>query len=43
MRKFYKVKSRIWITGQHGTFLGEGRVELLENVKKKGSISKAVR
>lgn len=43
MQKSYKIKSRIWITGKHGTFLGEGRIELLENIKKRGSISKAAR
>ena len=37
------VKNRIWITGEHGNFLGEGRIELLENIRKAGSISKAAK
>ena len=36
-----KAKSRLWIIGQNGTFLGEGRIALLHAIKKHGSISKA--
>jgi molybdate transport system regulatory protein len=37
----YSVKSRIWICTKEGTFLGEGRVELLKKIEEYGSISKA--
>jgi len=36
-----KVKNRLWIEGQHGTFLGRGRIALLQSIDKHGSISKA--
>ena len=39
----YKVKSRIWIEGSSGTFLAEGRIELLKKIMKNGSISRAAR
>ena len=41
MKTSYKVKSRIWIEGKTATFLGEGRVELLEHVLETGSINEA--
>lgn len=37
----YKIKNRIWIETEDGTFLGEGRIELLEKIQEFGSISKA--
>jgi len=37
----FEVKNRIWIVDQQGTFLGEGRIELLKAIEKHGSISKA--
>jgi molybdate transport system regulatory protein len=37
----FRVRGRIWIEGEEGTFLGYGRVVLLERIKKYGSISKA--
>ena len=39
----YKVKSRIWIEGTNGTFLAEGRITLLKQIKKSGSISAAAK
>ena len=39
----YEIKSRIWITGSNGTFLGVGRIALLKEVEKTGSISEAAR
>jgi molybdate transport system regulatory protein len=41
--KKYKVKSRIWICTDEGTFLGEGRIELLNKIEEFGSISKAAK
>lgn len=37
----YKIKSRIWIEGEQGVFLGEGRVRLLKAIAKTGSLRKA--
>lgn len=37
------VKSRFWIKGEKGTFLGEGRILLLEEIGTHGSISKAAK
>lgn len=37
----YKVRGKVWIGGEEGTFLGCGRVVLLERIKQHGSISKA--
>lgn len=39
----YKVKSRVWILTEDGTFLGEGRIELLNKIDEFGSISKAAK
>lgn len=39
----YKLKGRLWIEGPEGTFLGYGRVILLERIKELGSISAAAR
>lgn len=39
--KKYSIHSRLWITTDDGTFLGEGRVELLRQIQVFGSISKA--
>jgi len=38
-----KLRGRIWIEGPEGTFLGYGRVVLLERIKEHGSISAAAR
>lgn len=37
----FEIKSRIWIKSIKGTFLGEGRVQLLQEIDKCGSISTA--
>jgi len=42
-RGAYELKGRIWIEGRDGTFLGFGRVALLEKIKEYGSISEAAR
>lgn len=39
----YQLKGRFWIEGSEGTFLGYGRVVLLEKIKEHGSISAAAR
>ena len=41
--KPYAVKGRIWIDGPEGTFLGFGRIVLLERIESLGSISAAAR
>ena len=41
--KYLNVKSRIWVIGKEGTFLGEGRVSLLKAIDKLGSITKAAK
>ncbi len=37
----YKIKSRIWIEGEEGVFLGEGRIKILKTIQEEGSLSKA--
>lgn len=41
--KKYELKGRLWIEGRDGTFLGYGRVVLLERIKQYGSISEAAK
>ena len=42
--KTYKVRLRIWIDEkQQGAFVGIGRILLLENIKKTGSITNAAK
>lgn len=43
LSKIYTIKSRIWINTESGTFLGEGRIELLKQIDITGSISKAAK
>lgn len=43
MREDYCLHGRLWIKGPEGTFLGYGRVVLLERIKEHGSISAAAR
>ena len=43
MPKSYRLRGRIWIEGPEGTFLGYGRVVLLERIRDYGSISATVR
>ena len=42
-RDEYELMGRIWIEGKEGTFLGYGRVILLERIKEYGSISEAAK
>jgi molybdate transport system regulatory protein len=37
------VRGRIWIEGPEGTFIGWGRVNLLEQIREQGSITKAAK
>ena len=39
----YHIKSRFWIATEEGTFLGDGKVKLLQTVIETGSISAAAR
>jgi len=39
----YRLRGRLWIEGPDGTFLGYGRVVLLERIRDHGSISAAAR
>lgn len=39
----YSIKSRVWISTPTGTFLGGGRVQLLEAIQAHGSISAAAK
>jgi molybdate transport system regulatory protein len=39
----YELRGRIWIAAPNGTFLGIGRVTLLERIRDHGSISAAAR
>ncbi len=39
----YRARGRLWIEGPDGTFLGYGRVVLLERIREHGSISAAAR
>ncbi len=41
--KAYRLHGRVWIEGPQGTFLGFGRVVLLERIDEFGSISAAAR
>ena len=36
-------RGRIWIDGKEGTFLGYGRIVLLERIREYGSITKAAK
>ncbi|WP_298547831.1 LysR family transcriptional regulator [uncultured Aquimarina sp.] len=39
----YHIKSRIWIEGEEGVFLGEGRIKVLKAIMVEGSLSKAAK
>jgi len=39
----YRCKGRIWVEGTEGTFLGYGRIVLLERIREYGSITKAAK
>lgn len=43
MNSQFNIKSRIWISSNEHTFLGEGRIELLKRIDESGSISKAAK
>lgn len=38
-----KWRGRLWLEGEEGTFLGYGRVVLLERIREHGSIAKAAK
>jgi molybdate transport system regulatory protein len=40
---FSGLRGRIWVDGPEGTFLGYGRIVLLERVREHGSITKAAK
>ncbi len=42
-QKGYELRGRIWIEGKDGTFLGYGRVVLLERIRQYGSITEAAK
>lgn len=42
-QQVYQLKGRFWIESPQGTFLGQGRVLLLERIRECGSISAAAR
>ncbi len=39
----YKIKSRIWIEKDNNVLIGEGRIALLKEIAKQGSLSKAAK
>jgi molybdate transport system regulatory protein len=39
----FRCRGRVWIDGREGTFLGYGRIVLLERIRDHGSITKAAR
>ncbi len=39
----YHIKSRIWIEGKEGVFLGEGRIKILKSIIAEGSLTKAAK
>lgn len=41
--KKYSIRSRIWLEGIQGPFLGEGKISLLKAIVKFGSINKAAK
>ena len=43
MENTYQIKSRFWISSKEGTYLGEGRVRLLQSIAENGSISAAAK
>jgi molybdate transport system regulatory protein len=42
-QKGYCCKGRLWIEGKEGTFLGYGRIVLLERIREYGSINQAAK
>jgi molybdate transport system regulatory protein len=43
VKKVLHIRNRIWIEAEKGTFLGNGRIQLLEKVAETGSINDAAR
>ncbi len=43
LKATYRWKGRLWLEGAEGTFIGFGRIVLLERIAEFGSISKAAR
>lgn len=43
MTTSYRLRGRIWVEGPEGTFLGYGRVVLLERIRQYGSITAAAK
>jgi molybdate transport system regulatory protein len=41
--KKYNIEVRVWIEGSEGPFLGIGKIWLLENIQKTGSITNAAK
>lgn len=41
--KRFEVRGRVWLDGKEGTFLGHGRVTLMEKIRELGSITKAAK
>ncbi len=39
----YVLKGRVWVDGPDGTFIGYGRVVLIERIKEHGSITRAAK
>ena len=39
----FKIRNRIWIDGNEGTFLGNGRIQLLKKIDETGSINDAAK
>lgn len=38
-----KISARFWIAGEKGSYLGVGRIELLEHIAQSGSMNKAAK
>ncbi len=38
-----RIRARFWITGKDSGYLGIGRIELLENIERYGSINRAAK
>lgn len=41
--KGFSLRGRLWVDGPEGTFLGYGRVVLMERIREHGSITKAAK
>lgn len=43
MKSGFQWRGRLWLEGEEGTFLGHGRVVLLERIREHGSLAQAAR